>query len=244
MLRPSADLTNRTIAAIDGEIGSIDRFFFDDERWTIRHIVVDLGKWLPGRRVLISPAAVVAIDDDRAAVHVNLTRETVRESPDVDTDKPVSRQQELVLHRYYGYAPYWGGGGLWAGGYFPAGLAVPPPSGAAFEPEAMPPLDAGQGERQAQGGDSHLRSTREVAGYHLRTSDGEVGHVDDFILDDENWALRYLLVDTSNWPGGRSVLLPVEWVTEVDWSRLQIGLRASAQQVRGSREYSREQLAR
>ena len=236
MLRTTTDLKNRTITAIDGEIGSIDRFFFDDERWTVRHIVVDLGTWLPGRRVLISPAAVLEIDDERNTVRINLTKEKVRASPDIDTEKPVSRQQEITLHRHYGYAPYWGGGGLWAGGYFPAGLAVPPPASAAFELGILPDLE---GSDQSNG-DSHLRSTKEVAGYHLRTTDGEVGHVDDFLIDDESWAIRNLVVDTSNWPGGRSVLVPVDWVKEVDWSRLQISIDASSQQVREREEYNQE----
>jgi sporulation protein YlmC with PRC-barrel domain len=223
---------------IDGEIGSIDRFFFDDERWTVRHIVVDLGTWLAGRRVLISPAAVLEIDDERNTVRVNLTKEKVRASPDIDTEKPVSRQQEITLHRHYGYAPYWGGGGLWAGGYFPAGLAIPPPASAPFELGILPDLEGSD----ESNGDSHLRSTKEVAGYHLRTTDGEVGHVDDFLIDDESWAIRSLVVDTSNWPGGRSVLVPVDWVKEVDWSRLQISIDASSQQVREREEYNQERF--
>lgn len=238
MLRTATDLKTRTIVAIDGEIGAIDRFFFDDERWTVRHIVVDLGKWLPGRRVLISPAAVLEIDDERNSVRVNLTKDRVRESPDIDTDKPVSRQQEITLHRHYGYAPYWGGGGLWAGGYFPAGLAVPPVAAGAFTPEALPEEHGAD----HPSGDSHLRSTREVAGYHLRTADGEVGHVDDFVIDGESWAIRYLVVDTSNWPGGRRVLVPVEWVKEVDWSRLQIRVDATSQQVREREEFHPRRL--
>ena len=234
MLRTAADLKTRRITAIDGDIGSIDRFFFDDERWTIRHIVVDLGKWLPGRRVLISPVAVLEIDDEHTSVRVNLTKEKVRASPDIDTDKPVSRQHEITLHRHYGYVPYWGGSGLWGGGYFPAGLAVPPPAAVAFAPEVLHEFDG----NDRSSGDSHLRSTKAVAGYHLRTADGEAGHVDDFVIDDESWAIRYLVVDTSNWPGGRSVLVPVEWVKEVDWSILQIRVDASSQQVRNREEFA------
>jgi hypothetical protein len=233
MLRAAGELQRMVIAATDGDIGSVESFFFDDEQWTVRHIVVDTGKWLPGRRVLISPAVVERIDDERQHIVVKLTREKVRNSPDVETDSPVSRQQEIALHTYYGYGPYWGGGGLWGGGYYPAALfpAHPPP--AAIDP-SPPPHDTRKpgGADDAREGDPHLRSTAEVAGYHLKASDGEAGHIDDFIVDDESWAIRDLVIDTSNWPGGERVLVPVEWVRAVDWAGQTVSVDATAETVR------------
>ena len=240
MQRTAGELRKLVIAATDGEIGSIQGFFFDDERWTVRHIVVDTGKWLPGRRVLISPPSVERIDDENGLIVVNLSREKVKNSPDVDTDKPVSRQQEIALYAHYGYGPYWGADGLWGPSYYPGSLhAVPPPAPGAFGPLPLPNPEGGGGapaEPPQAAGDSHLRSTEEVAGYQLKTTDGEVGHVEDFALDDESWAIRFLVIDTSNWPGGQRVLVPVEWVRSVDWDQKTVTVDVTADEVRARAE--------
>lgn len=236
MQRTAGDLRKLVVAATDGEIGSVEGLFFDDERWTIRHIVVDTGKWLPGRRVLISPPSVDRIDDQNGRIVVKLSREKVRNSPDVDTDKPVSRQQEMALYAHYGYGPYWDAGELWGASYYPGSLhAVPPPPAAAFAPVPLPDpehADAAPAETPQPSGDVHLRSTGEVAGYHLKTTDGEVGHIDDFALDDESWAIRYLVIDTSNWPGGQRVLVPVDWVRSVEWDQKTVTVGVTSDEVR------------
>jgi len=66
-------------------------------------------------------------------------------------------------------------------------------------------------------GDPHLRSTKEVAGYHIRAQDGEIGHVEDFLYDDKDWSIRYLVVDTRNWWPGKKVLVPPSWIGEIRW---------------------------
>lgn len=238
MLRSASDLQGYAIVATDGEIGRLSRLFFDDERWTVRHLVVDTGKWLPGRHVLISPAAVERIDRAEQQIHLRLTRDTIREAPGVDTDKPVSRQQETALSAYYGYGPYWGGSGLWGSMYYPAGIIGPiPPAGAAYAPPPAVSAPDAVPDAEKDEGDSHLRSTKEVAGYHVQASDESIGHVDDFILEDDTWAIRYLVVDTSNWPGGTSVLISPQWVREIDWRDAKLHVDVTAAQVRSSPEY-------
>lgn len=239
MLRAITDLTGYTIAATDGEIGSVERLLFEDDRWAVRHIVVDVGSWLGDRRVLLSPATVERVDDEQQSILVRITREQVRTSPHVDADKPVSRQQELALHAHYGYAPYWGGSGLWGVGYQPYSLLTPPAVTAAIPP--TPP--AARDSERRDDGDPHLRSTKEVIGYRLCASDGEAGHVDDFILDDDSWSIRYLVVDTSSWPGGRRVLVPPEWVHDIQWGRAQLHVQATRETVRNRSEYRKRELA-
>ena len=189
--------------ALDGDIGSVRDFYFDDDTWTVRYVIVDTGKWLPGRRVLVSLWALHAPDWERSRIPVKLTRKQVRHSPDIDTHQPVSRKAEAASLAYYGYPLYWGGPALWG--------PVPAPGLTAGAPPP-PPLTSPE-----QGDDSHLRSFREVTGYHVRARDGEIGHVDDFFINADTWGVEHLLIDTSNWIGGRSVLVPPTAVRRVSW---------------------------
>lgn len=180
--------------------------YFDDGTWTVRYVVVDSGKWLSGRLVLIPLWALHAPDWDQARIPVRLTRAQVQRSPDIDTHRPVSRQAEATSLSYYGYPFYWGGPALWG--------ALPAPAlGADVPPPPMPPAPPDADMRE-----THLRSCREVTGYHIRARDGEIGHVDDFVIDADTWGIQHLLIDTSNWIGGRSVLLSPTSVQRVSWA--------------------------
>ncbi len=210
MLRSVKELHGCTVRAVDGDIGSIDQVYFDDEAWGIRYLVVDTGDWLHARRVLISPYSFKLVDWSSNALHVDLTRQQVRDSPTLDTHKPVSRQHEIAYLRYYSYPTYWGGPNLWGMGAWPAFDRV--------APDAQPvPLRPILHVNQALP-DVHLRSTDEVRGYHIEATDGSIGHVSGFIFDDRAWALRYLKVDTRNgWAGAKEILLAVRWIDLVDW---------------------------
>lgn len=195
------------VHSLNGDIGTIVDFYFDDDTWTVRYIVVDTGKWLRGRQVLIPLWALHAPDFDQARIPVRLTREQVEHSPDIDTHRPVSRSAEARSLRYYGYPFYWGGSALW-------GMA-PAPSLAAGIPVPTTPLPPPEDVQDTR--ETHLRSWREVTGYHIRARDGEIGHIDDFVIDPHTWAIRHLLIDTSNWIGGRSVLIAPSSVKAVSW---------------------------
>ena len=125
MLRNSAHLKGFTIRATDGELGTVDQFYFDDETWAIRYLVVETGGWLGGRQVLISPISVVHADWEAERLDVALTKKQVENSPNIDTHQPVSRQHEAEYYGYYGYPYYWGGPYLWGPAFYPAGLAIP-----------------------------------------------------------------------------------------------------------------------
>lgn len=221
MLRSLNALKGYHIAATDGEVGKVHDFFFDDEFWIVRYLVVDTGHWLPGRKVLLTPGVLHRPEWRGLVVRVNLTREQVQDSPDIDTDKPVSRQQELELHRHYGWPYYWPYPGIMPGFVAP----VPPP-------------DAEEGRGSAEGKDKrdpHLRSVREVTGYHVQASDGEIGHVEDFIADDESWTVRYLVVATRNWLPGRSVLVSPYWVASaISWAERKVNIIMTRENIRNS----------
>ena len=230
MLRSVQNLQRYQIVATDGAIGHVDQFFFDDERWTVRYLVAGTGKRLPGRRVLISPFSIRHVDWTAGEVSLSITRGMVKSSPDVDTHKPVSRQQEADYLRYYGYPFYWAGAGLWGPGAYPAGLAAE----SAADAQAL--AKAEQEEASARG-DSHLRSSKEVVGYHLQAADGELGHVEDFLVEDDSWTIRYIVVDTSNWSFGKHILVPPDWIRKVSWPQKKVHVDLTRETVKGAPEY-------
>ncbi|HEV7368218.1 PRC-barrel domain-containing protein [Arenibaculum sp.] len=223
MIRSLDVLRSYTIRATDDVLGGVRDLYFDDTSWTVRYLVVDTGTWLPGRSVLIPTSALGKPDAARQHFPVDLTRRQVKDSPDVDVDRPVSRQVEADVYGYYGWAPYWGAGAGVAPG-MPGYMAVPPP-------QTAPPV------RHREEGDPHLRSGREVTGYYIGASDGDVGHVDDLLVEDDGWRLRYLLVDTVNWLPGRKVLVASDWIRSVSWSEQKIHVGLTREQVKNSPEY-------
>lgn len=202
MLRALSELNGYAIEASDGLIGHIEQVYMDDDKWVIRYFVVKTGGWLDTREVLLSPISLGELHAKARTLSVRLTKDKVKNGPSIDLHKPVSRQQEVQFNDYYGWSPYWGGLGLWSRWGLPTMMAMPPH-----------PNDHHQVMRQA--GDHHLRSSREVVGYHLHAIDDQVGHVDDFIIDDETWAIRYMVVNTSNWGFGGKVLLAPDWIASV-----------------------------
>jgi hypothetical protein len=233
MLRSIRDLHGSKVAAVDGDIGSVSQAYFDDESWGVRYLVVETGNWLNDRQVLISPYSVKHTDPGSNVVHVALSRQQVRDSPTLDAHKPVSRQHEIEYLRYYNYPTYWGGPNLWGMGAFPA-----------YDPTGVTPEDMPDGpprpilHENAAPADVHLRSTGEVKGYHLKTADGSIGHVSDFIYDDTDWAIRYLIVQTHNWwPGGKAVLIAVHWIAGVDWLESTVSTTLTRDVIRNSPAY-------
>jgi len=216
MLRQTKDLLDLSILATDGAIGDVKDLYFDDESWAIRYLVVDTGSWLSSRKVLISPIAAGKPDWANMTLPVSLSREQVKNSPDIDTDMPVTRQHETANLDYYSYPYYWGGMGLWGGGGYPTLLVPGYGSAAATRAEA----DSAQARSEARqrDNDPNLRSFKAVAGYHIEASDGEIGHVQGLLVDEDSWAIRYLVVSTSNWWLGHDVLVAPEWIKRVSWA--------------------------
>jgi len=235
MLRYINDLRGATIHATDGEIGSADQFLFDDVAWTIRYLVVDTGGWLSGRLVLISPIAIRQTDWDSKTIEVALTKMQVENSPGIDTDAPVSRQAEHDYFQYYGYAPYWLGPNLWGAGLYPGYLAYAGVATPRIAPSTETPHTAASSEEKR--GDPHLRSVREVLGYSIQARDREFGKVDAFIVDDETWAIRYLVVDADNLWLGKRVLLPPPWIAEVSWTESTIYVDLVSDIIKNAPEY-------
>jgi hypothetical protein len=206
-------LRGYTIRAVDGYIGKLYSFLFDDLEWAIRYLVVDTGDWLPGRQVLLPPIAIDKVDAESQSLAVSLTEAQVENSPPLDADAPVSRRIETELHEYYGWVPYWRTG-------VPAAGSGPVVAAAVLAAE-------GEDAREESAADPHLRSTREVVGYHIGARDGEIGHVDDFLAEEDRWIIRHLVVDTGNWLPGKRVLVLPTWIEKVNWAEriVSVGLK-------------------
>lgn len=239
MLRSAKDLEGYAIGATDGAVGHVDDLLFDDERWTVRYLVVSTGTWLKDRRVLISPMSVGLADRAGKLLPVAITTAQVRGSPDIDTQRPVSRQQEIDYLTYYGYPFYWGGAGLWGGGMFPGAVA---PGVGGLGPDAA--------ERSAQDDayvaalrtrhekdDPHLRSCKAIVGCHVHASDGDIGHVQGMLVDERSWAVRYLIVDTSNWWMGHQVLIAPLWIDGMDDESAKVDVDLTRDAIRNSHPY-------
>ena len=232
MLRSLKDLESYKVHATDGDIGKVTDFLFDDQHWTIRYLDTDTGGfWKSSGRVLISPISFQQADWATRKFHLSLTQEKVKNSPSIDMDKPVSRQYERDYSQYYGWPYYWGFGETmaWGVGIYPGSLAE------------IPAGDE-RGRSRAEIGDPHLRSAREVAGYHVHGSNGSIGHIADFIVDDETWAIRYLVIDTSNWWFGKKVLVPPYWTQRISWAENMIYINLTKEAIKNSPEWNPEAL--
>jgi hypothetical protein len=247
MLRSVSELGKYTIGAVDGTIGSVKDCYFDDEAWVIRYLVVETGTWLVGREVLISPFSIGDPDDKGRVFPVSLTKAQVRNSPGIDGEKPVSRQHEMSYSSYYGYPYYWGGAGFWGSVAYPrammtgGGLEAAPSRAAA--PAALENTRYPSFRREAQRQtteDQHLRSCEAVKGYHIHATDGDIGHVDGFLVDERTWAIQFVIVDTSNWWLGHRVLIAPAWFEDVSWVYSKVTTSLTREQIRSAPAYDTE----
>jgi hypothetical protein len=231
MLRSIKDLTGFTIGATDGDIGTVKECFFDDVSFTVRYVVVDTGGWLSDRKVLLSPISFRAMDWEHKRITAALTKAQVEMSPDIDTHMPVSRQHETDYYGYYGYTPYWEGSYLWGPSPYPSFEFGPTVGAADLARECQWVWEA-----KARN-NPHLRSTHAVTGYYIHATDGDIGHVSDFVVDDRSWAIRYMIVDTTNWWPGKKVLVAPAWIESVDWGSSKVHVNITRAQVQISPEY-------
>ena len=227
MLCKASELKGYRLDSLDGgEIGTVKEFYFDDRHWTIRYLVANTGDWLTDRQVLISPYALLAVIKAAQRITIDLTKKQIEDSPSLDSDKPVSRQFEDGYHGHYGWPVYYRGPYMW--GYYPFIVR---------NRENL--INNSQGENTW---DHHLRSTHEVSGYEIHATDGEIGHVEDFILDDETWAIRYLILDTGNWWPGKRVLVSPQWIERVSWNESKVFINLDRDVIKLSPEYTEESL--
>jgi sporulation protein YlmC with PRC-barrel domain len=247
MLRNLKELHDYAIGATDGVIGHVKDLYFDDQSWVGRYLVVETGGWLSGKKVLVSPMAINDPNWEKRLLPVSITKDQVKNSPDFDSEKPVTRQHEMDYSGYYGYPYYWGGMGYWGADMYPNMMW----SGAGgFGTEREVSEDAQNVRalteaRDEDNADPHLRSCEALTGYHIHASDGDIGHVSGMLIDDETWAVRYLIVNTSNWWLGHQLLVAPKWIERVNWADRTVWVKLTRQAVENAPAYdSATKLAR
>lgn len=222
MLIKAKELRGYTLKSLDGDLGKVEEFYFDDKYWTIRYLIADTGGWLTGRQVLISPYSLESVNRDTEQISINLSKKQIESSPSLITNKPVSQQFEMDYFGYYGFPIYWGGPYMWG-----------------YNSEIV--RNAKEWNKVAQEKktwDPHLRSTIELDGYHIQANDDEIGHVEDFIVDDETWAIRYLVVDTKNWWAGKKVLVSTRWIEKISWKESKVFANLSRENIKQAPQYT------
>jgi hypothetical protein len=227
MLRSLKQLYEDKLGASDGEIGRVKDFYFDDQNWAVRYLVADTGSWLAGRQVLLSPHAFGNLDQTGKVLRVNLTRKQIEDSPAIESHKPLSRQYEEEYHRYYGWPYYWQGGGVWGMSGFPI-LELPP--------KPLPSEPATAIGPQPERADAHLRNTQAVNGYHLQATDGIIGHVCDFMMDDKSWVIGQLVIKTGHRFSGKEVLIPTSKVARISFDDSTVFVNLTKEAVEQSPE--------
>lgn len=226
MLYKAKNLEGYQLLSHDGAVGKVKDFYFDDKHWTVRYLVADTAYWLAGRKVLISPYALQNVNKIEQSIVVDLSKNQIENSPSWDCDKPVSRQYEELYHQHYGWPLYWKGPSIWG---------------------ESPIIDRVRNESKevnlgGKAWDHHLRSTDVVSGYDIQAADGYIGHIQDFIIDDATWTIRYLIVDTQNWLPGKKVLISPLWIESVNWDSSKVVVKINREAIKISPEYTDETL--
>ncbi|MDC2887981.1 PRC-barrel domain-containing protein [Psychrosphaera algicola] len=229
MLQRTDDLNACQIQSMEGDLGKIHDVYFDDEEWAIRYLVVATNNWFIKREALISPISLIKPDWLNKTLKVNLTQEQIDDCPDISVHEPVSRQQEYRYFGYYGYPIYWGGVGLWGQGFYPDGLMTVDED-ISDKPNAL----AAKAYAETQNEDPHLRSWKEVKGYVVNGSDGEIGHIHDLLIDEKTYAVRYVVVRTNHWWTGHDILLPPQWFTDIKWKDSSAFVNHTRDEIKGA----------
>ena len=201
MNRSVKHLQAYTLVARDGDLGPVEEMYFDDEKWTIRYIVASLEELPDKERAAVSPVSVEQVDWKNGTIIVNLSREDVAGSPEVDAGKPIVREKERQLNRYYRIPVYWNGVGLWGNHVYPGLLAE----------ESSPPEEEGSDR------ETRVHGTSEAFGYTIEATDGEIGRVNDLVVEERTWEIQFLVIDTGNWLSGRKVIVDTHWIDQVNW---------------------------
>jgi len=213
MLQNLKELYGNKLAALDGDIGHVKDFYFDDENWVIRYLVADTGSWLTGRLVLLSPHAFGKLNQSektlQKTLQIKLRKMQIENSPSIDLHKPVSRQYETKYYSYYDLPAYWNGDAIW---------------GPINYPVVLPPTEKEMEiyKKYHHRDDKHLRSTQAVTGYNIQSVDGKIGHVSSFLVDDRSWEIRELVIETGHWYSGKEILISPSKVKRISYKEAKV----------------------
>jgi len=192
------------MGATDGKIGKVKEFYLDDETWTVRYLIVEIGSLFFKRKVLISTQALLPPDWDNKIFLVNLTIQQIENSPDIDAENPISRQHEMELNKHYSWEDYW--------------------------------------KKDDRNNDKYLRSTEKLKNYRVNASNGEVGKITDFLVDENTWEINFFVVDAFIEDPAKEVLIMPRSIKDMIWKDAIIIVDATTKKIKNSPEYNTGQI--
>lgn len=213
-------VVDSNVKGSDGAIGKLHDALFNGKTWKVRYLIVDTGSWLSETKQLFSPQGLTSTSWPNRSVTVDATRQQFRSSPGVLSDRPISRQMEEELAKHFAWSLYWA-----------AGIGV----GKADHREARA-ASTNREETLLERAED-LRSFNEVTGYHIAAEDGDVGRVDDLLIDDETWNVRFLIVRTGTWFSNKHALISPEWVESIRWSERAVHVDLSRETIKERLEF-------
>jgi sporulation protein YlmC with PRC-barrel domain len=221
MLLRAKTLKSYSMLASDGELGSLDDFYFDSDTATIRYFVGDTRTWFFGGKVLLSPLSFKEIDRSNERIAVNATKDQIKDSPKPEEHEPITRRYEQQLSSYYGWENYWADNAARRDitGFQAHAPMMPPifnPEGPREEHDGLKSDEAHASEQQYRE-DQQLISVEDIKGYKVHTADGEAGKIHDCVIDDEDWKIRYFVVNVGGFFNKELVLVSIDWLNDVSW---------------------------
>jgi len=234
MLRKLKNLEGFNVHGRDEDLGKVKDFYFDQHLFVLRYIVVDTGSWLKKEKTLISTEAFEKINYSAKEILVDLSSADLEEAPSLDKNKPVSKMMEKRVVKHFDWPIYWSSPHPSDGPPIQAGTIM---REKLFDSEKLLDEEKQMKEEEIE---SNLRSFNEVRGYHIQAEDKEFGHLEDIFVDEENWVIRYLLIDTRNILPGKDVLIAPEWLQNISWNQEKIFVSKSKEEIKNAPEYKEE----
>jgi len=217
MLLATQFFLSTKVVGTDAPLGRIDDLLFDDNSWGLRYLVIDTRSWLPGRKVVLTPAELTDTAWLAKEIKVDRTRQEIEDSPPLEEHEPVSQQRESQLADYFDWPRLWGTSDA---------LGTETPMGVGSE-VAEAGSKASREEFSPEGrGDPHLRSCTHLKGYEVVAKDGELGAIQNLIIDTEGWRIDQLVVavDDSKWLTNTLRSFEPESVDKIDWEQRHLAL--------------------
>lgn len=235
MLRSLKEILGYTLQATDDILGQCKDFIFDDGLWVTRYMVADTGNWLHHHKVLIAPVLLGEPDWRTERIPVKLSRQQIEACPPLEEHAPISREYEISYHEHFEIPFYWMGADFREGMPNAAGVVQPVEDIELDEqpaPEKTEPRNPGSDNLEGA-----LRSATEVMSYMVSATDGEMGRIDDIIIEDDNWVIRYLAIDTGVLIPDRKILINTEWIDSVSWTETTVKVDLTQDAIRNCPDY-------
>ncbi|QRR00830.1 PRC-barrel domain-containing protein [Dyadobacter sandarakinus] len=195
MERSFKSLTHYGLGAIDGEIGKICDVYVDGATWHICYWIVDTGTLLDQRKVMIAAHSVLGIECRNKTFETSLSRNQIKDSPVIDTNKAESNQQEIISDHFRNY-------------WF-----LPIKHGVLLDKEANRGIS-----------NINLRSLEVLLSCKIYGTDSYLGRVIDYILDTKYWKIDYLIIEIGGLFRSQKVLIPIKLINTINWTVLVINI--------------------